>query len=901
MSSNVFAGAYNAISKAKDYIEITEREDGPPATSHTSQACERHEGDVSTGPGPETMSDIERRYEERRKVEAKKDQARGKEINRFQKDVDDASVTIDLKLRKMLAIQTEDLADDFGLVRTNVDATSSRNMKALADRQMREQALLSLQSLTTKFTNKRIHDELINTSTWLDAQHNNHVRNFEKIGVAVSAIDGYRPGAEQKEKDLVALLDKSEALLEANTADKVMGSAAKIALLSSKFKDAEQKWKEESSTKLQVLETEMVERAGVLRQQVRRLEDKLGKVRKRGSELDKHLSGTKEGQMREAINSQVKDIERRYEYHIDRQRQQIADIDGQIDSQKLANQAMERAIEVNLMQLKMVLPKAPSKKTSNAKKSKESEDENINNDANFEIEEHLSQLEEEVNKLNAQMELTNNDLNNVRGLADERKEEVNTLQNTSKQFKLEISTCVSRQKSRVRALQNEIMTLTKAKTTLEEESEHLHDRVMVLSVAQSRRQNSTASSGDHLNLDNEDGKNFLMKAKMASTDVSQITADRVLQKMKDNQFAPGHTRLWPNPNSNTKQDLIHFVERDEKEDDEEGDSLVGGEDINYQPSSISHICEASYRHFATPLLAKDGKGKAKSKSKKQKGIDVNSGALTYSYKEAISVCIAIITLLLDVKHLDKNLLNSKVSELNDLKREIPIMKPRDAEQVIYEKICIPLITHITTYQINNIIADNKMYIIRVIIISAFALLGVLFMCLPNILGTFAFALTPHPGFIKHMEDLSSRVLKKLLTGSTVQKPDTADRRPTSRAAKQKKTKSGKEKAAKVIEIDDPLHPRTIYLTVEQVIHEKAQALKRIGLYSQVEVIRQWVRSTTTRESFKSIHKDWTSTSSNGTTCKGKVIYSEDRFGLCAYQVIIWSNYRVLLNTYHASD
>ena len=63
------------------------------------------------------MSEIEERYETRKKVEAKKDQERAKEINRFMKDIDDASVNIDLQLRQMINIQNDDLAEKFGVER----------------------------------------------------------------------------------------------------------------------------------------------------------------------------------------------------------------------------------------------------------------------------------------------------------------------------------------------------------------------------------------------------------------------------------------------------------------------------------------------------------------------------------------------------------------------------------------------------------------------------------------------------------------------------------------------------------------------------------------------------------------------------------------------------------------
>ena len=91
------------------------------------------------------------------------------------------------------------------------------------------------------------------------------------------------------------------------------------------------------------------------------------------------------------------------------------------------------------------------------------------------------------------------------------------------------------------------------------------------------------------------------------------------------------------------------------------------------------------------------------------------------------------------------------------------MKQEDAELAIYTGILIPLITHITTHQVKHIVAENKMFTFRVVLVNAFALLGVMYMCLPIVFSQFTFELTPHPGFIKHMEDISSRVLNKLLT------------------------------------------------------------------------------------------------------------------------------------------
>ena len=79
---------------------------------------------------------------------------------------------------------------------------------------------------------------------------------------------------------------------------------------------------------------------------------------------------------------------------------------------------------------------------------------------------------------------------------------------------------------------------------------------------------------------------------------------------------------------------------------------------------------------------------------------------------------------------------------------------------------------------------------------------------------------------------------------------------------------------------------TIYQAAQGAIFSKASEFKKLGLYKQIEVIREWVASCMTREAFQTIHQDWAATSSSGSPCRGKVIFSEDRFGLCAYQVII---------------
>ena len=100
-------------------------------------------------------------------------------------------------------------------------------MKALADRQMREKAILTLQNLTTRFTSKRIHDELLGTKSWLETQQHNHVKTFEKIGVAVSEIDNFRPN-DNNEKDVKTLLESSEELMSQNNSDTLVGSAHKV-------------------------------------------------------------------------------------------------------------------------------------------------------------------------------------------------------------------------------------------------------------------------------------------------------------------------------------------------------------------------------------------------------------------------------------------------------------------------------------------------------------------------------------------------------------------------------------------------------------------------------------------------------------------------------------------------
>jgi hypothetical protein len=569
--------------------------------------------------------------------------------------------------------------------------------------------------------------------------------------------------------------------------------------------------------------------------------------------------------MREEINSEVKAIERRYEFHIERQKKQIAVISSRVESLSKVNDELQQSIETNDIRLQMATSEPAS--TSNVR---------------YEIEEFMSRCEAQVDKLKSEVETSEVELKNLKGLTDDCRDEVVSLQSQGQKINLEISTCVNRQKSHIKALSNELGELTKKKAEITDETDLIHDRIMALTIAQNRRKQSSVNKRD-LNLDDEDGQNFLMKAKLAATDVTQITADRILQKRIDNRFAPGHTRLWPDPNSSDKQDLIHFVEHDlDAFDDDDDDTTTAGDDINYQPSSKSHVCEAAYRHFALKLLSKDGKGKAKGKkSKSQKSAVVNP---TCSYKESISVCVAIVTDLLTLKHLDKTFLNATISELNSFSREIPIMKPEDVELDIYTKFLIPLINHITTYKVNNIVAENKLLTVRVVIVSAFALLGVLYLCLPIAFNQFSFELTPHPGFVKHMEDISSAVLKKLLTSTSMKKIE--GDRPTSRSAKQKKTKSGKQKPIKdSVEIDDPLHPRTIYQAAEIAIYQKTHEFKRIGVFNQVNVVREWVGSTTSREFSSHIHKDWQATSSNGNKCRGKTMYSEDRFGLCAYQVM----------------
>jgi len=882
MSTDVFAQALDAISKAKDSIKKSG--DGNDVDISSTKGTEDSKN--KTSDGPETMEDIEKRYAERKKIEDRKDKERSNEINRFQKDVDDLSLSIDLNLRKFLSIQTEDLADDFGLVRNgNIDANSSRNMKALADRQMREQSLLSLRHITTCFTNKKIHDELEGTCTWLDAQHHNHAKAFEKLGVAVSEFDSFRPHADAKEQELVDLLESSEALLTASSSEEnVAGGANKLTLLAAKLKDTRDKWKEESSTKIVSAEKEMIMKAGELRQAVRNLESGLSEVRKRGSELDQLLSGTKEGQMREEINSQVKAIGRRYEIHIQRQKKQITDIEAKIVNLRQINEDIRQTIEDNKLTVSFNVSNPSERESGDISKKKKGRESNSNG-SDYAIEEFVSECEAVLNRVKEDIPTSQEHLKDLKGLTDDCRDEVASLQSQGQKVKMEISTCVSRQKSKVKALQNELKALTTKKAEIIEASDQIHDRVMALTIAQNRRTQSSVISGN-LNLDNEDGQSFLMQAKLAATDVSQITADRVLQKRNDNRFAPGHTRLWPDPNSSDKQDLIHFVEADATDEgfiDE--DTTTGGDDSQYEYSSKSHVCEASYRHYALKLLSKDSKGKSKGKKKKGKG-NSSSATPAYSHKEAINVCIAIITDLLGVKHLDKAFLNNRMNELKSYSREIPILKPEDVELVIFKDYLVPLINHITSHQINSIVAENKLFTIRVIISASFALLGVLYTCLPIAFDQFSCDLTPHPGFIKHMEGISAQVLKKLLTSTSVKKKE--EDQPTSRSAKQKKTKSGKEKSGKDgTEVDDPLHPRTIYQAVELAVKQKTNEFKRIGLYGQIDVIREWVGSTTTRENCKNIHDDWLATSSNGTQCRGKTMYSEDRFGLCAYQILIY--------------
>lgn len=866
MPSDIFSVALDAIRKANDYLEVSENTaDLPEVTpfrKHVSDERKENAMKERNEGRPESISDAEKKQEERKKCEAVKENERSKEINLFQKGIDEASVMIDLKLRKMLSIQAEDLAEDFGLVRNNVEESSSEGMKALADRQMREQALLSLQNLTTRFTNKRIYDELEGTSAWLDAQQHNHVKTFEKLGVAVSELDGLGPESQREDHAVEALLDSSAALLQegGEPGHTESSNMSRIALLSSKLKETQDRWRQESEVAVEALEAEMVERAAELRSCLRRAEDGLTALRKRGSELDKQLAGTKEGQMREAIHSQVKDIERRYEYHIERQQKQVADITAQIDSQKLVNEAMQRSVEENM---------PPSGEVG---------------ESDFELDEHLSGLQEEVLRLKGLVDLSTEDLKTLKGRADDGKDEVNSLQSKAREIKKEMGSCTSRQKGLVRAAQSQLALLAQQKLAAQEEVERLHDRVMALGIAQSRRQNATLHGTGGLDLSGEDGQNFLMKARLSNADgVTQITAARVLQKRKANQVAPGHTRLWPSPHSNNKADLIHFVEEESEGADEEDDPEAEGDSLDHEPAAISHVCEAAYRHFALKLMAKECKSKGKGKlGKKKKGKEAKSAEPSYSHKEATSVCEAILAELSTLKHLDKAFLSEKRSELSALSREVPIMQPEKAEQVLSHEVCIPLIAHITSHHINSIVAENKMYTMRIIIVSCFAFLGVLFSCLPHTVDSFTSGLTPHPGFIKHVEDVSFVVLKKLLTGSTKQAADKS--RPVSRASKEKKGKSSKAKAPP--EVDDPLHPRAVYRCLESSLFRKLAPLRRMGLSNQLEVVREWVQSASSREGGQAMHADWATTSSRGAACQGKgnTIFSEDRFGLCAYQV-----------------
>ena len=373
--------------------------------------------------------------------------------------------------------------------------------------------------------------------------------------------------------------------------------------------------------KVKDVEEVMNKKAQELRLEIRKVEENITYIKKLNVELDQQLNKTKEGKMREDIKKEVKDIERRYQYHIDRQQQQIDDIEQQLEQEEQVRKTMQNDIQTNDMNIKLL-----STKPGKRKSEQQQEDQEENAGSSFELEQHISSQEQEVQRLQELQDVAVNELKDIKGLSDDRKDELTSLQQKSKEINVEINACINRQKTRVRTLQSELQTLTNKKMQLLEETDQVHDRIMKLSVTQSRRKDMP-HLGTSLNLDEEDGQDFLMKAKLASSDVSAITADRIMQKMKENQYAPGHTRLWPNPNVNNKQDLIHFVEHDDIDEDEEDIDGEGVVDfMDYKPSCISHVCEASYLHFLQSRARKrwEREGQEEQKQKEEGHVNITN-------------------------------------------------------------------------------------------------------------------------------------------------------------------------------------------------------------------------------------------------------------------------------------